>query len=361
MPSGGGRVGARAVLERGRELAAQRWRRLGWGGGERRRRCAGHGETVLEAGGVASELGEGVGEAVRGQQAEVAHDGAQQHHVSLVEARPRDLAGRRGRRRVLQVPPLEEDEARLLRRRADRLAHERAARLSKAGSAWVAAGAGPACSSSVRARWRTVCSMISSCRGCPCPAATLELVAHGEQLLRLEVELHAPHAGGVRCAALWWVRCGCAVQVGDRRVGATSREGEHGEGGACAVCKPRRVGVQSGAPTGSCCLRAHVWRRGITRECSTSSTPSAPFRATSWSFCPSAGPSPLEEEAGLGTREPCPAAITNPPRRRSLSFSQQAFSFRPAGVSFTKTCRGKLWTAEHIAALCRYKPTPTPP
>ena len=60
---------------------------------------------------------------------------------------------------------------------------------------------------------------------------------------------------------------------------------------------------------------------GITRECSTSSTAfCTQFRTTSWSFCPSVRPSPLEEEVGLGTREPCKGAavaITIRPPRRS--------------------------------------------
>ena len=44
---------------------------------------------------------------------------------------------------------------------------------------------------------------------------------------------------------------------------------------------------------------------GIMRECSTSSTAfCTQFRTTSWSFCASVRPSPLEEEVGLGTREP---------------------------------------------------------
>ena len=61
---------------------------------------------------------------------------------------------------------------------------------------------------------------------------------------------------------------------------------------------------------------------GITRECSTSSTAfCTQFRTTSWSFCASVRPSPLEEEVGLGTREPCKGAATaitiRPPTRRS--------------------------------------------
>jgi hypothetical protein len=60
----------------------------------------------------------------------------------------------------------------------------------------------------------------------------LELVAHGEQLLRLEVELHAPHAGecALRCAVGGWVQCGCAVQCETAELVRPSREGEHEEG-----------------------------------------------------------------------------------------------------------------------------------
>ena len=58
----------------------------------------------------------------------------------------------------------------------------------------------------------------------------LELVAHGEQLLRLEVELHAPHAGecAVRCAVggcSAGARCRCETAELVR----PSREGEHEE------------------------------------------------------------------------------------------------------------------------------------
>ena len=105
-----------------------------------------------------------------------------------------------------------------------------------------------------------------------------------------------------------------------------SREGEHEEGELLNVC---RVQGEDGR---SAVRRTHRFvlpRRmcggsGITRECSTSSTAfCTQFRTTSWSFCPSVRPSPLEDEVGLGTREPCKgaaAAITiRPPPCHSRS------------------------------------------
>ena len=114
------------------------------------------------------------------------------------------------------------------------------------------------------------------------------------------------------CAALrcgWGAgaRCGCETAELVR----PSREGEHEEGELLNVC---RVQGEDGR---SAVRRTHRFvlpRRmcggsGITRECSTSSTAfCTQFRTTSWSFCPSVRPSPLEDEVGLGTREPCKGA-----------------------------------------------------
>ena len=123
------------------------------------------------------------------------------------------------------------------------------------------------------------------------------------------------------CAALrcGWVRvhgagarppswCDPPARVSTRR-GSVCRV--QGEDGRSAVRRTHRFVLPRRMCGGS----------GITRECSTSSTAfCTQFRTTSWSFCPSVRPSPLEEEVGLGTREPCKgaaAAITiRPPTRR---------------------------------------------
>jgi len=89
---------------------------------------------------------------------------------------------------------------------------------------------------------------------------------------------------------------------------------------------------------------------GITREYSTSSTAfCTQFRTTSWSFCPSVRPSPLEEEVGLGTREPCKGAAV------AIYPPTQAFSL-------PKTCRTpgeKRGTATRVkCSTSTYKPYP---
>jgi hypothetical protein len=135
----------------------------------------------------------------------------------------------------------------------------------------------------------------------------LELIAHGEQLLRLEVELHAPHGGegAGRCGCGVGAGCGAAQRC---RVGATLPGSARGGGAAERVCR-----VQGEDGRGEGLRRTHRFvlpRRicggsGIMRECRTSSTAfCTQFRTTSWSFCASVRPSPLEEEVGLGTREP---------------------------------------------------------
>ena len=99
------------------------------------------------------------------------------------------------------------------------------------------------------------------------------------------------------------VRCDAAELVRPSPRGAPEEEGE-----LLSVCR-----VQAEEGRGGGLRRTHRFvlpRRmcggsGIMRECSTSSTAfCTQFRTTSCSFCASVRPSPLEDEVGLGTREP---------------------------------------------------------
>ena len=100
------------------------------------------------------------------------------------------------------------------------------------------------------------------------------------------------------------VRCDAAELVRPSPRGAAPEE----EGELLSVCR-----VQAEEGRGGGLRRTHRFvlpRRmcggsGIMRECSTSSTAfCTQFRTTSCSFCASVRPSPLEDEVGLGTREP---------------------------------------------------------
>ena len=190
---------------------------------------------------------------MRGQEAQVANDGAQQHHVSLVEAWPRDLRRRGGWRRVLQMPALEQHEARLLGRRTHRLPHQRVA--------------GSLEDDVELQRLRNLL------------APLFQLVTYSEQLLRLEVKLQASHSGVVRwCGVVRYgaVWCGCgAVRCGavlcvclcvvrrDTGQALPAVRARRGSCWACAVCKVRR---RAAAHPSISIASAHVcWQRHHTR------------------------------------------------------------------------------------------------
>ena len=145
------------------------------------------------------------------------------------------------------------------------------------------------------------------------------------------------------------MRCDAAELVRPSPRGAAPEE----EGELLSVCR-----VQGEEGRGGGLRRTHRFvlpRRmcggsGIMRECSTSSTAfCTQFRTTSCSFCASVRPSPLEDEVGLGTREPDapsirPLPVCSPLEAGSSTWAARRFSFPATAKTSCASCTLHAYT-----------------